>query len=177
MSRPRGRAWAAVAALWTAATWGGCAADPTAGYSAASTFGPAIDTVAVEVFENETFEREIGFLLTEAVIKEIEARTPYQVTRSRRADTILTGRIVSVDRERLSKSPTTGLSEEFALSVTVDFVWKATRTGRILVERRALTADGVIHPSRPLGEPIEIAQYAAVEEMARGIVSAMRSNW
>ncbi|MHC4589853.1 MAG: LPS assembly lipoprotein LptE, partial [Planctomycetota bacterium] len=89
-----------------------------AGVSAALTIG-GIKTVAVHVFENDTYERDVEFELADALIKEIEARTPYKVTSDKRADTILTGRIRDIERDQLSKSRVTGLSEEVTLGVTI----------------------------------------------------------
>lgn len=167
----------ALLAGWFTAQLAGCAADPTVGYSTLSTFPTQVNSVAVTIFRNTTFERDIEFHLHDALLKELEARTPYRVTRSGRADSILTGRIVSIERDRLSKSPTTGLSQEVLLKVSIDFEWKDVRTGRVLVERKAFTADSVFMPSAPVGEPIELGQFAVVEKLARDIVNEMRADW
>ena len=90
--------------------------------------------MSVRVFENDTFDRGVEFELADALVKEIEARTPYRVTSSRGADTILTGRIRAVERNQLSKSRLTGLSEEVTLSVTIDLNWRDRRTGESLLE-------------------------------------------
>ena len=52
-----------------------------------------IHTVYVPVFESDSFRRYLGERLTEAVIKEIELKTPYKVTGDSEADSILSGRI------------------------------------------------------------------------------------
>lgn len=156
---------------------GGCAADPTQGYSAATTFSKDVSTVAVEIFENSTFERDIEFELTDALIKEIQSRTPYRVTGAARADSILTGRIHRIERDQLSKSRVTGLSEEVILSVTIDFQWKDQRTGRSLVERREFSANALFVPSAPSSERIELSEFAAVQRLARDIVTEMQADW
>jgi hypothetical protein len=155
----------------------GCASDPTQGYSALSTFPADTSTVAVAIFENRTFDRDLQFELADALIKEIEARTPYKVTSTARADTILTGRIRRVERDQLSKSRLTGLSEEVTVSVTIDFQWKDNRTGETLLERESFAGHGLFVPSTPSGEPIELGEFAVVQSLARDIVSEMQAEW
>ncbi len=155
----------------------GCASDPAAGYAAATTFPGGISTVAVSVFENDSYNRNLAFQLTDALIKEIEARTPYKVTSEGRADTILTGRIRNVQLNQLSKSPLTGLSEEVAFRVTIDMNWRDLRTGEPLLALESYTADSLFVPSRPTSEPIEVGEFGVVQALARDIVSDMRADW
>ena len=84
------RLWLCQVGLLSATLTSGCATDPTEGYSAVSPFPSGISTVCVEIFKNNTFDREVEFELADAIIKQIEARTPYKVTPPARADTILT---------------------------------------------------------------------------------------
>ena len=88
----------------------GCANDPTVGSSTLSTFPTGYSSIAIPLFENSTFERDIEFELADALIKEIEARTPYKVTRRGSADTVLSGRIAKIERDQISKSKFTGQS-------------------------------------------------------------------
>jgi hypothetical protein len=172
-----GRHVPCLAGLSAVLTIAGCAADPTQGYAFASPFPGGIETVSVSVFENDTYDRGVEFELADALIKEIEARTPYKVTSAKRADTILTGRIRSVERDQLSKSRVTGLSEEVTLDVTIDLNWRDRRTGEPLLELRSFTATGLFVPSRPTGEPIELAEFGAVQRLARDVVPQMQSDW
>jgi hypothetical protein len=155
----------------------GCASNPTQGYSFDTTYSDSVRTIAVPIFENTTYERGVEFELTDAVIKEIEARTPYKVTSSDRADTVLTGRVRSVELEQISKSPLTGLSEEVVVTVTIDFEWQDLLTGTALLRREGFAGHGLFVPSRPTGERIELGRLAAVEELARDIVAEMRASW
>ena len=166
-------AWLGVAA-WLGS---GCAADPLDGWSVTTTFPEGISSVAVGVFENSTFERDFEFDLTDALIKEIEARTPYKVTSTGRADTILTGRIHKIERRQLSKSTLTGLSEEVTVGMTIDLVWKDLRTGESLLKLESFTAHSLFVPSNPTREPIEIARFGVAKSMARDIVDQMRADW
>ncbi len=155
----------------------GCASDPTQGYSFASPYDENVRTVAVDVFDNDTYEQGVEFELTDALVKEIEARTPYKVTSASRADTILTGRIRRIERTQLSKSQLTGLSEEVTVSVTIDVHWRDLRTGQPLLALESFTGHGLFVPSRPTGEPIELGEFAAVQALARDVVGEMRADW
>ena len=155
----------------------GCSTDPAKGYSSTPLFRGDISTVAVPILENKTVVRDVEFQLTDALIKEIESRTPYKVTPGGDADTIVLGQIRDVQLDQLSKSRLTGLSEEVILSVTIDFVWKDNRNGKTIVERRSYAGHGLFVPSNPSSEPIELGRFAAVEHLARDIVNEMRSEW
>jgi len=154
-----------------------CSSDPTKGYASTSVYSKSISTVAVPIFANQTYGRDIEFELTDALIKEIESRTPYKVTSEAQADSIVLGQVRNVQLDQLSKSRLTGLSEEVILSVTIDFQWKDLRSGKVIVERKAFAGHGLFVPSRPTGEPIELGRFAAVQQLARDIVAEMRSDW
>ena len=155
----------------------GCSHDPTQGYSSQSTFRQGISSVAVPIFTNDSYTRDVEFELTDALVKEIEARTPYKVTSPAQADTVLIGHIRSIELDQLSKSRTTKLAEEVIVSVTIDFEWKDLRSGQILLERKQYSGFGLFVPSKPTGEPIELGQFAVVQQLARDLVGEMRTNW
>jgi hypothetical protein len=134
-------------------------------------------TVAVNIFANQTYERKVNGELTEAVIKEIEASTPYKVTGEGRADTVLRGTVQRVTLRELSKSPSTGLSEEVLYEVTIDWEWVDQRTGKPITARNGFTASALFVPSRPSAEPNEIGRYAAVQTMAMNIVANLQDTW
>src|SRR4029078_9223924 len=68
---------------------------------AGSLYAPDIATVYVPMIESDSYRRDLGERLTEAVVKEIELKTPYKVVNSPDADSILTARLVSDSRNRL----------------------------------------------------------------------------
>jgi len=163
--------------IFLAAAVAGCASDPTKGYAAHTMYREDVDSVAVPIFENATFHRDLEFELTDALIKQIEATTPYRVTSSGQADTILTGRIHRVELDEISRSRLTGLTEEAVVSVTIDFHWTDLRTDEPLVQRQSFTGHGLFTPSRPNSEPIAIGRFAVVQQLARDIVSQMQAPW
>jgi hypothetical protein len=155
----------------------GCATDPTQGYTAMSLHRQDVATIAVPIFTNETFHRDVEFLLADALVKEIERRTPYKVAPSTRADTILSGRVTEVVLDSISRSRQTGLTEEMILRVTIDFQWKDQRNNANLLERRSFSGTALFVPSAPSGEPLEIGQFAVVQQLARDIVDEMQADW
>ncbi len=169
------RVWPA--AVLGAALWG-CAADPREGYSTRDVFSSDIRTVAVPMFENATFTPGIEAQVTEAVIKELQARTSWRVTESAGADAVLTGVVRGSDLSRLSVDPRTGLMQELGVRVSVDFDLRDNRTGAVLVSRRGFTAVDTFVPARGTGERLEVGQGSAVERLARDLVAQLRgANW
>lgn len=113
------------------------------GYRAGTFHDCNIRTVRVPIFENVTFRQGLEFDLTQAVIREIESRTPYKVVSGDTpADTELTGRIIAVNKFNALASPL----NEIRLGQTtlaVEVVWRDLRTGEAL--------------SRPMKRPVEMA--------------------
>ena len=59
-----------------------------------SLYAPDVTTVYVPMIESESFRRDLGEQLTEAVVKEIELKTPFKVVGTPAADSILSARLV-----------------------------------------------------------------------------------
>src|SRR3954447_9094481 len=81
-------------------------------YKWSSLYREDINTVAVPIFANKDFRRGVEFRLSEAVVKQMEAHTPYRVDPRARAGTILEGEIVSVDLSTLSRDVRTSIPQE-----------------------------------------------------------------
>ncbi len=165
------------AGLSWAAGLSGCASDPTRGYALSSSYDTAVRTVHVPIFKNPTFSRGLEADLTEAVIKEIQAATPWRVVGSRDAETELTGTIVDARLRSLSTDRRTGLAQELDVELTVDFEWRDRRSGKVLVARKSFTASEAFAPASPVQETLESGQFAAVQRLARDIVTELRGEW
>ena len=166
----------AIALLATAMT-AGCASDPTAGYASTSLWPSRYRSVAVPIFENDTMTRQMEFMLTEAIVREIQARTPYRIAPEASADTLLRGRIRKVTLQGLSQSRTTGLTQEMLVKVVIDFEWSDQASGRRIMARENFAADGLFVPSRPASEPLDVGQFAVVQQLADDIVDEMQAAW
>lgn len=172
--------WLALALLLVATLVTGCRTQGVSGvmgYTSASMYPADVRTVAVPIFDNRTFETGLERQITDAVIKEIHARTPYQVVTEAEADTLLVGAVMTVRKTELSNQQGSGLAQELLRTVTISFTWKDLRSGRILAQRLDFEASDVYIASRPINEREEIAEWAVAEELARDIVSNMRDTW
>lgn len=147
------------------------------GYQHQAIYPDHVHTVAVPIFDNRTFYRDVERDVTEAVIKEIELRTPYKVVAADRADTELTGTITSVEQSRLSRGHDGGLVQEAELRIGSNFTWQDRRTGQTLRQRRGLVTVGRFIPARPASEPYQTAQIQAAQRLAHEIVSVMGAQW
>ncbi len=150
---------------------------PGCGYTQKELFSTEYRSVAVPIFANRTFYRGAEFDLTEALIKEIELRTPYKVVAEAGSDTVLEGTITSVQQRTLSWSRDEGLPQELEVRIEVDFAWKNSRNGQMIKDRKGFAAVGRYIPSTPVGERYSAAQHAAVQKLATDIVSAMQAGW
>lgn len=159
----------------------GCASDPHKGYVLGSTFDSGVRSVSVPVFRNASFTPGIEQALTDAVVKEIMAHTPWRVVNGGRADTELAGAITGTELHTLTNTPGTGLVQEQALTMRIDFTWRDNRDGMIRMERRNFAATTTFIPARgvsgEIGERIEIGEREAIEELARAIVGEMRADF
>jgi hypothetical protein len=113
----------------------GCTSDghiEILGYTTKPPFDTSIRTVYVPMFGNKTMMRGIEFQITQAVIREIEWKSPYKVTSDRcSADTELAGTVVS-RRKGVINVNQLGEVREAELGLIVEVVWKDLRSGKIL---------------------------------------------
>lgn len=156
---------------------GGCAHDPHDGYAATNPYPASVKTIALPIFQNRSYLRNFEFDLTEALIKRITTSTPYRVAGEAAADTILRGTITDISLTELSRDPRTGLANEMMVRVTVDFEWSDLRSGKPLVARTGFMTSALFVPSRPAREPLELARFEAVQQLARDLVDQMQSVW
>lgn len=193
MSPARGVAWTAawrpafrlakvgttVLCLCVGALAAGCAPYRL---GAPTLFPCAVRTVYVPVFNTDSFRRQLGERLTEAVVKEIEQRTPYKVVTNAHADSVLSGKIVT-DTKRLLVEAPTDEPRETELNFQVQVSW-IDRQGKQLQPSRnvPLPADLVqIGQSSSVipefGQTIATAQQTAIDRLAQQIVALMEAPW
>ncbi|MAE67629.1 MAG: hypothetical protein CMJ18_25530 [Phycisphaeraceae bacterium] len=157
--------------LFLVAALAGC------GYAPARLYEKDAGTIAIPIFENRTFYRDVERDLTEALVKQVELRTPYKVVSSARADTILKGTITSISQSRLSRSRVSGFLQEQEFTITINFEWQDAHDGKVIQDRRGFSAAGRYIPERPAAETYHIGQREAVERLADAIVATMIGQW
>ena len=145
-------------------------------------FRPGIRTVHVAVARNDTFRHDLGIRLTEALIREIETRTPYKVTGDPNADSRLECRVVNETKVVLTE---TGTDDPRGLdaAVSVRANWMS-RNGEMLMQNAIVpTGELAIEFSQDsrfvpeAGQSISTATDAAIEQLASRIVSQMELRW
>jgi hypothetical protein len=192
---------------WFALLLASCSGDghfTLFGYSTQPNYDPGIRTVYVPIFQNVTFARGLERDLTMAVIREIEAKTPYKIADCRaNADTELIGKIVSTTKGVITVNQL-GEVRDAQAGMSVDLVWRDLRpgsTGAILsIERKKEEVRGEVPPAplpdaKPLpptapaavtpsatyipelGGSLLAAQKQLVDRTAIQIVSMMEKGW
>lgn len=171
-------AWTTMmATALSVASVAGCASDPREGYSFSSGHDDQVRTIAVEIFDNETFASGLEAQLAEAVSREIMRSTRWRVASTRTAETILSGKMTASELRPLSSDQRTGLVQELGVRLTVDFDWIDNRSGKTLVARRSFTAMDTFVPAIRTGERIEVGQTSTIDSLAKAIVAELRSSW
>ena len=146
------------------------------GYSSESLFREEVSSVYVEMFDNRSFRRGVEYELSDALAKRIEVETPYKIISSRdRADTVISGQIVSIDQLVLTMERQTGrpLEKEVELQAVVN--WKNLKTGELLIDNRSVSASASYSEWQNQG--FEYASSLAANNLAKRIVELMEKEW
>jgi hypothetical protein len=135
------------------------------GYSTQPNYNCNIHTVYVPIFKNRTFYKGLEFDLTRAVIREIEAKTPYKVVSDcAGADTQLAGTIISFNKDILNRNQLNEVREgQTTLGVEVE--WKDLRTGEVLSQPKR---PGVLPAAPSLPSPTAVPGAVPVPLGASG---------
>jgi outer membrane lipopolysaccharide assembly protein LptE/RlpB len=144
-------------------------------YQWTSLYRQDVHTVAVPIFTNVSYSRGDEFALTKAVVTQLEQRTPYKVVDQSHADTILEGQITKVNKQTISSDRNSALPQEQLYIMTVNFIWKDLRSGKILCERRGFEWQAPFYPT--LGEGQETGQLNTAEQLALQIVQELQADW
>jgi hypothetical protein len=145
------------------------------GYQWKTVYRTDVSSVCVPIFDNKDFHHGVEFQVSDALVRQILAFTPYKVVPRERADTILEGEVISVKTDPANLSQITGTPQEQLASVVVNFTWKDLRTGKILVQRKNFEQTASYYPT--LGEGEFIGEQDAADHLAAGIVHEMESAW
>ena len=153
-----------------------CGCDGMAGYSNESLFPEDVRSVCLEMFDNQTFRRGVEYELSDALAKRIEVDTPYKiVSDSDRADTLISGQIVSIGEFALSTDRELGtvLEKEVELRAVVN--WKNLKTGQLMMDQLKVRASASY--SQYQQQDFKYASTLAANKLARKIVELMERKW
>jgi len=148
----------------------------------ASLYAPHIRTVYVPTFESESFRRNLGERLTEAVMKEIEDTTPYKVVSTPDADSTLRGRIAA-DSKRVVVENWYDDPRQIDVHVEVRVDWvdrhgspiRPSQSVPLAPEPVAVSGTSALFPE--IGQSVATAQQQAIQRAAQQIVGMMESPW
>jgi Lipopolysaccharide-assembly len=169
------------------------------GYTTRPMYDLSIRTVRVPIFKNLTIIRGLDFQLTEAVIREIESKTPYKVVQcADAADTELIGSIISFTKA-ITNINQLGENRSAETTLTVELVWRDLRPGMAgaILSQPLPGKPGDPVPGPPpvggpvppvlvqslgnfapeLGESMATAQQQNINRLAVRIVSMMEKPW
>jgi hypothetical protein len=149
---------------------------------AKSLYAPDVSTVYVPMIESDSFRRELGEQLTEAVVKEIELKTPFKVVGTPDADSILSARLVgdtkSVIVENRNDDPRM-IEHGLVAKVTwLNRQREPLRTPHTLsLPPNFLSIGQTSSLIAASGQSTVSAQQRAIVELAEQIVATMEEPW
>ncbi len=176
--RKLGKGLSAAAVSHVACLWilGFCGCSGIAGYTNESLFPQNMESVRLEMFDNQTFRRGVEYELSDALSKRIETDTPYKiVSDADRADTVISGQIVSIDELGLSTDRDVGtvLESEVLLRAVVN--WKNLKTGDLMIDHKTVSASASYSTYQK--QDFKYASTLAANNLALKIVGLMEGGW
>ena len=146
-------------------------------------YAPDVTTVFVPMIESDTFRRDLGERLTEAVVKEIEAKTPFKVVGTPDADSVLAARLTS-DTKHVTIENQNDDPRAIEIGMTAEVTW--------INRRRQPLAPPTMVPLPPelfipmgqtaaqlpeAGQSVASQQQVAIDRLAQQIVATMEEPW
>ena len=134
-----------------------------------------IRTVAVLAFDNETAIPDLPRDITESLRRELQSRLGLREAPENRAHAVVTGTILRYDPDipiGFSADPDRATTARRKLQLTVDISIVDQGSGKTLLERRGLVAEG------EYAESAEITgRRQAIEKLIDEIVRGVQSQW
>ena len=147
-----------------------------------SLYPAGIRTVHVPIFQSDSLRPYLGEQLTEAVVKEIELKTPYKVVGSPRgADSTLSGSIIS-ETKQVVIGGRTGDPRELQMSLSVMVSWvdhrgNVIRQGPVPLPNELVSVGASSSLVPEVGQSVATAHQKAIGRLAQQIVGLMEAPW
>jgi len=149
---------------------------------AGSLYAPDVATVYVPMIESDSYRRDLGERLTEAVIKEIELKTPYKVVSTPSADSILSARLMTDTRKVLVENAfdDARVSEN---EIRAEVTWLNRRrlpiapVQSIPMPPELVMMTGTSNIIPEAGQTVATSQQQAIQRLAQQIVATMEAPW
>ena len=147
-----------------------------------SLYAPDVQTVYVPMIETNSFRRDLGERLTEAVVKEIELKTPFKVVGTPDADSVLSVRMIG-DSKRVTIENQNDDPRALEIGMNVEVTWLNRRRAplrlpnTIPLPAELLPIGNTSTLSPEAGQSVATAQQQAIGRLAQQIVSTMEEPW
>lgn len=142
-----------------------------------------IRTVYVPMFESDSLRRNLGERLTEAVVKEIESKTPYKVLSDpSRADSVLTGKII-LEQKRVLAENRNDEPRDVEANMVVTVSWMDRQglaigpNATISLAQQGFSVSQAADYIPEAGQSVSTAQQEAIQRIAKQVVSQMEAPW
>lgn len=145
-----------------------------AGYRTHFDIPAHLKTFSVSTFTNKTLERNLDFEFTQALIKEIHAKTALRVARKGEADLEITGEI-DERRRHLVRRATRGLKSEVRNVLYVNVTMLDKKQDRPFFEGSRITRRAEYRLNR--GEERRRVREELIRELARRVVALAFERW
>jgi hypothetical protein len=155
-----------------------------AGYQvgSGSLYAPDVTTVYVPMIDSDSYRRDLGERLTEAVVKEIELKTPYKVVGTPDADSVLSARLLTDTRRTLAENAFDDprVSE---VELRAEVTWLNRRRLPIVPMQTMVVPPELVLINQTsnlipeAGLSVASSQQQAIERLAQQIVSTMEAPW
>lgn len=158
---------------------GGCASYRM---GAESLYAPDVQTVYVPMIESNSFRRDLGERLTEAVIKEIELKTPFKVVGTPDADSILSARLLSDSKSVIVENRNDD-PRALEQNMLAEITWINRRReplclpNTIPLPPELLPINQTSTQITAAGQSTVTSQQQAIVRLAEQIVSTMEEGW
>lgn len=147
-----------------------------------SLYAPDVATVYVPMIDSESYRRDLGERLTEAVDKEIELKTPYKVVSTPDADSVLSVQLVRDTRKTLVKNAYDDPRvSETELHAKVTWLNRRRQpigpTQTVIIPPELVPMNATSNLIPEAGQSVATAQQQAIERLAQQIVASMEAPW
>ena len=134
-----------------------------------------VRTIAISAAASARSDLDVPGELSAAVVRAVEARTPFRSAPPSEADTLLEVVITSYGIGTGRRSNETRLPLQQSAGVRADVTWTDLRTGETLLELGDVYGRGELFPT--LGEGRPIARRDAAEALAQAIADELAARW
>jgi hypothetical protein len=145
-------------------------------------YAPDIQTVYIPMIEAESFRRDLGERLTEAVAKEVELKTPFKVVGTPEADSILSVHLVS-ETKRVTIENGNDDPRGIELNMLAEVSWLNRRREPLRLPTTMVLPPELLPVNQTaallpeVGQSVAMSQQQAIERLAQQIVSTMEEQW